>query len=213
MKELLVSTRISGRSTAKTAVLLAAALLARPAFAHHAMDGQTPETLAQGWLSGLAHPVIGLDHLVFVLGVGLWSALAGLGWMGPAVFVLGTLGGCAAHLAGVDLVVGETLISASLVVAGVSVLAVREPSSPLLAGLLAVAGALHGYAYGESIVGAEVGALAAYLLGFASIQLALAEVMRQAYGRLRTSAPGSAVRVGYAWGAASCAVGAALLVP
>jgi urease accessory protein len=37
-----------------------------------------------------------------------------------------------------------------------------------------VAGALHGYAYGESIVGAETGQLAAYIVGFAAIQYAIA---------------------------------------
>jgi urease accessory protein len=41
------------------------------------MGGDLPETHWLGLLSGLAHPVIGIDHLVFVLGVGIWSALAG----------------------------------------------------------------------------------------------------------------------------------------
>jgi urease accessory protein len=186
--------------------------VAQPALAHHPMGGQTPETFLQGWLSGLAHPVIGLDHLVFVLGVGLWSAVSGLRWAGPAVFVAGTLGGCVVHLAGVDLMFGETLIAASLVLAGAAALIVREPSTLLLCGLLAAAGMLHGYAYGESIVGAESGALAAYLFGFACIQLVIAEAVRQVYVRLRTLAPSRAVRVGYAWAATSCAVGAAFLV-
>lgn len=31
--------------------------------AHHLMDGALPATPWQGLLSGLAHPVVGLDHL------------------------------------------------------------------------------------------------------------------------------------------------------
>jgi len=42
--------------------------------------------------------------------------------------------------------------------------------APEVAPLLLVAGAFHGYAYGESIVGAEPAPLAAYLAGFALIQ-------------------------------------------
>jgi urease accessory protein len=44
----------------------------------------------------------------------------------------------------------------------------------ILALLLVVAGAAHGYAYGESIVGAEAGPLIAYVLGFGAVQYAVA---------------------------------------
>src|SRR5262249_57584778 len=42
-----------------------------PAFAHHMMGGRTPSTFMEGLLSGLGHPVIGLDHLAFLLAVGV----------------------------------------------------------------------------------------------------------------------------------------------
>ena len=47
------------------------AVLAVPisANAHHAMDSALPGNLLQGFVSGLAHPVIGLDHLLFVIAV------------------------------------------------------------------------------------------------------------------------------------------------
>lgn len=41
------------------------ALLPLPAFAHHAMGGATPSTLGQAFISGIAHPVIGLDRSPF----------------------------------------------------------------------------------------------------------------------------------------------------
>ena len=50
-------------------VLLIAANL--PASAHHLMGGKTPTTFTDGILSGLGHPIIGVDHLAFLVAVGL----------------------------------------------------------------------------------------------------------------------------------------------
>lgn len=50
-----------------------AAMLLLPAassHAHHPVGG-SPETILQRFLSELGHPVIGVDHLTFVLGIGL----------------------------------------------------------------------------------------------------------------------------------------------
>ncbi|WRH65888.1 MAG: HupE/UreJ family protein [Planktothrix sp. GU0601_MAG3] len=44
----------------------------------------------------------------------------------------------------------------------------------LLIGLASVAGLFHGYAYGESIMGAEMTPLISYLAGFTVIQLTIA---------------------------------------
>ena len=45
--------------------------LQAPAWAHHAMDMALPQTFSQGLLSGLGHPVIGIDHLAAIVGVGM----------------------------------------------------------------------------------------------------------------------------------------------
>lgn len=50
-------------STGALIALVSAFALARPALAHHAMGNTTPNTFAEGLVSGLAHPIIGLDHL------------------------------------------------------------------------------------------------------------------------------------------------------
>ncbi len=50
---------------------LAALALAEPAFAHSGAAGHT-----HGLLNGLAHPITGLDHVLAMLGVGVWAALA-----------------------------------------------------------------------------------------------------------------------------------------
>jgi len=50
------------------------ALSGAPAYAHHLMGGRTPATFAEGMLSGLGHPVIGLDHFAAVVAVGCLAA-------------------------------------------------------------------------------------------------------------------------------------------
>src|SRR5262244_1869797 len=56
------------------ATLAGALLLADPAFAHHLMGGRMPSTFVEGLLSGLGHPVIGIDHLAFLVGSAWRSA-------------------------------------------------------------------------------------------------------------------------------------------
>jgi urease accessory protein len=150
------------------------ASLNAPAFAHHPFGGETPQSGIEGFLSGLGHPIIGLDHFIFVIGAGLLAALKPKGLVIPVGFVAATLVGTGIHLAGVDLPAPESIISLSVLLLGV-VLALRE--SPHVFGMVAlaaIAGVFHGYAYGEAIVGAEMTPLISYLLGFGLIQLLVA---------------------------------------
>ncbi|MEM6596564.1 MAG: HupE/UreJ family protein [Cyanobacteria bacterium P01_D01_bin.36] len=62
---------------------IAIALLATPAFAHHPFGGEAPKTIAKGLLSGIGHPVIGLDHIVFVIAVGLLATIVRKGLAVP----------------------------------------------------------------------------------------------------------------------------------
>jgi urease accessory protein len=146
-----------------------------PATAHHMMGGRTPATFLAGFLSGLAHPIIGLDHFAFVVAVGLLAALQGRrGGSIPAAFILATLVGTGIHLLNFNLPLPEVAIAASLLLFGILLAGESRPNLFLLAGTAAAAGIFHGYAYGESIVGAEMTPLLAYLAGFALIQLAIA---------------------------------------
>jgi urease accessory protein len=160
----------------RISLLVAAIIAAFPqiASAHHAMDGETPSTLAEGLLSGIAHPVIGFDHLAFVVAVGIAAAFTAQRNILPLAFVLATIAGTALHLAAFDLPMVETVIAASVVLAGFMILSGREVSPILLAALFVVGGIFHGYAYGESIVGAETSPLVTYLLGFALVQYVIA---------------------------------------
>ncbi len=159
------------RACASAALLLAAP----PVLAHHGMDGEIPATLGQGLISGLAHPVIGLDHLAFVLGLAwLLSRLPqGLRLGLAAAFVVGALAGTVLHLNAVDVPASELLVALSVLAAGLVVLLRRLPPANLLWIAVPLAGIFHGYAYGESIIGAEPTALGGYLVGFSVIQFVL----------------------------------------
>jgi len=144
------------------------------AFAHHVMGGQLPQTFGQGLLSGVGHPVIGVDHFAFVVAVGITAALAGRLWALTLSFLAGTLAGCLVHLGGVTLPVAELVIAATVLLLGAVIATNRELPAFMLAVLFAGAGLFHGYAYGESIFGAEQTPLISYLVGFTLVQLVVA---------------------------------------
>ena len=148
------------------------ALAAPLVHAHHPMDGKTPETFMQGLLSGFGHPVIGIDHFAFLIVTALLAAmLVGRArYLVPIAFVGATVAGTVYHLGAADLPLAETVIALSVLFGGLAVLLKSGASAVLLAVLVGAAGIYHGYAYGESIIGAESTPLLAYLLGFSLIQ-------------------------------------------
>ena len=153
--------------------LMASLFATRPAFAHHPLGGGTPDNVADAFLSGLGHPVIGIDHLAFVIAAGLLAAAMGRGLRTPIAFVVASICGTGIHLLSIDLPLPELVISASVLLFGVLLSMKTQPADPVVIGLAAIAGIFHGFAYGEAIFGAEMGPLIAYLLGFAAIQLGI----------------------------------------
>lgn len=148
--------------------------MAAPALAHHPFGGQTPQNLFEGFLSGLGHPVIGLDHFAFVVAIGLIAAGIEGGILIPISFAIATMAGTGIHLAAIDIPLLEIAIAFSVLAFGVMVALRQKLNAPTLAIIAAIAGIFHGYAYGEAIVGAEMTPLIAYLAGFAVIQMAIA---------------------------------------
>ena len=147
--------------------LLALALLgaAGAAQAHVGHEGGHAAT----FLSGLAHPVSGMDHLLAMVAVGLWSAVAmpQRRWQAPALFVgVMALGALLAHT-GLALPLGDSLewlIAASVILLGG--LLVSGTALPLAIGLPVVAASalLHGTAHGLEMVTGE--SFLAYGAGF-----------------------------------------------
>src|SRR5947207_13677809 len=162
------------RLLCRTVLVAVLFLCTTSAFAHHVMGGATPSTLVEGLLSGIAHPVIGLDHLAFLLAIGIAVGIGGLNLALPALFVIASAIGVMLHVNGINLPGAEIVVACSVLLAGFLIARGRALSVGSWAALFAVAGLFHGYAFGESIYGAERSPLHAYLLGLILIQSALA---------------------------------------
>ncbi len=145
-----------------------------PAFAHHLMGGRTPASFTEGLVSGLGHPVIGLDHFAAVVAVGCLAAAHRVASALAIGFVLAMMAGVALHLHGTTVSGAEILVALSVILLGVFMLRGRNVAASVAFVLFAVVGLIHGYALGESIYGAEPTPLYAYLLGLAVIQSAIA---------------------------------------
>ncbi|SEP49812.1 urease accessory protein [Rhodospirillales bacterium URHD0017] len=154
-------------------VLAIMMVIAEPAWAHHVMGGKLPQTFLQGLLSGFGHPVIGIDHLAAIVGVGILAALAGRSAAVVLAFSVAVIAGVGLHLARIDLPASELFVGLTTLLIGALVIARQSMGAGVAALLFAIAGLVHGYALGESIVGAEASPLIAYLLGLLVIQTAI----------------------------------------
>ena len=195
-----------------TAVIALGALsVASPALAHHPMGGETPQTLLHGLLSGVGHPIIGIDHFAFIVAVALASAVAPQRFLMPLAFVGATLVGVLLSAAGMALPLVELTIAASVVVAGTMVLSGKSIPAGVFATVFAVAGLFHGFAYADAIIGAETTPLAGYLIGLGITQYAVAIAVMLAARALWQATSGAAVPHRLA-GAITAGIGVAFLV-
>lgn len=163
-------------------------LLAAPASAHHLMDltGMKPGVLT-GLLSGLAHPILGPDHLLFLLAIGL------VGIVQPFRWVLALLGcGLVGNVLGLALPGFpwiEPLVALSVALTGL-VLARRLPPAVLVPAFL-----LHGYALSGAVLGWEPTPIGFYLVGLLVSQSLLLLVALTAVRRWRRGASSGAVNI------------------
>lgn len=158
-------------------VLAIMMVIAQPAWAHHPMGGTLPQTFLQGLLSGFGHPVIGVDHLAAIVGVGILAALAGRSAAVVLAFSVSVIAGVGLHLSGIDLPASELFVGLTTLLIGALVILRQSMSAGRTLLLFALAGLVHGYALGESIVGAEASPLVAYLLGLLIMQTAIGVVV------------------------------------
>jgi urease accessory protein len=142
---------------------LALLLIASPAFAHHpfGMGDSGALTPWQGLLSGLGHPLLGPDHLLFLLALGFVGLQRPLRWVLP-LLAIGLGGSLLSQFIPLPDAVApwaEALVSLSLAVEGLIALSMAPA-----AWLLPLFG-LHGFLLGSTIVGAEPSPLLSYFLG------------------------------------------------
>ena len=150
----------------RSTILTAGALLllaAGPAAAHPGHGG--------GFVAGFVHPFTGLDHMLAMIGVGLWAGLAcNRAWLAwPVTFVAFMLAGFAAGLVGGPMPAVETVIALSVIGLGLAV--TFNLKAPLVVGAAAIAavGLAHGYAHGQEATGNVFG----FPLGFTLATMAL----------------------------------------
>ncbi len=141
--------------------LLAAFALATPLAQAHEGAG-----LAGGFMSGFAHPLLGWDHVVAMLAVGLWGAFLGAPalWLLPVVFPLVMAAGGALGVLGVPLPAVEVGIAVSAIALGGVVAGALRPPLWAAALLVALFAVFHGHAHGTELP--QAASPLAYSLGF-----------------------------------------------
>ena len=122
-------------------------VLAMPAFAH-VQQGQ-----AQGLVTGLLHPVSGLDHVLAMIAVGLWGAQLGrpAAWVLPVTFPMVMAFGGFLGLVGIPLPGVEAGIALSAITLGLMVALEAKPKPGVAGALVGVFAIFHGYAHGAEM--------------------------------------------------------------
>ena len=164
--------------------LVVALLAASPAWAH-AQQGQ-----AAGFVSGVLHPISGLDHVLAMVAVGLWGAQlrAPAMWLLPVTFPVVMAFGGFLGLVGIPLPGVELGIAASAILLGSMVAAEARPPLWVAAALVGFFAIFHGHAHGTELPRGQSGLL--YSVGFVTatgalhgVGIALGEIHRWPWGR------------------------------
>ncbi|NKF23047.1 HupE/UreJ family protein [Solimonas marina] len=153
---------------ARPALAVALLAFAAPALAH---PGHDPASA--GFVAGLLHPLLGIDHLLAMTIVGVWAAQLGgrALWLLPTSFVtLMAVGGIAAMNGFVPPHI-EAGIAASLLVLGVLVAMRGQMPTPAAMSLTAAFALFHGAAHGQELP--SLASPAAYAIGFVLATAAL----------------------------------------
>ena len=141
---------------------LAALCLPALALAHVGGDGAAHH----GFAAGFTHPFTGIDHLLAMLLIGLWSAtLTRRWWVAPLAFVVMLLVGALLASAGLALPAVEPVIALSLVLLGALLAARTAWPAAAMAAVAALFALFHGAAHGTELQGME--ALAGMVLATA----------------------------------------------
>lgn len=142
-------------------VCLLVSLIPATAMAHELAGGG-------GFISGLRHPVLGFDHLLAMLSVGILSAQMGGRslWSVPATFVAAMLLGGIIGMAGLRFFSVEFGIAVSVFVLGISIASERKLAPVLAMNCVGFFALFHGYAHGSEMPFLAKPTL--YALGFIS---------------------------------------------
>jgi urease accessory protein len=160
----------------KLRVLMKRFLLCLLLFVPGLVFAHAPEGAGGGFLTGFLHPIMGFDHLVAMVAVGLWGAFLGdrALWILPIVFPSIMAVGAALGIVGLEIPLVEFVIALSGVVLGASIaLRFKAPLAiaMVLVGIFAI---FHGYAHGTEMPG-QISAItygAGFVIGTGLLHLA-----------------------------------------
>lgn len=188
---------MTSRLLRASALILPTLAAAGPALAH---GGH-----AEGLGAGLAHPLLGVDHLVAMVAIGLWAAQAGFAraWWLPVAFLAGMAGGIGLGVATALPAWIEPGVAATVLVLGLVVGLALPLRAAIALPLAAVFGLLHGAAHGGEIGGSALATAAGMLAASAALHAAGFAMGRSTAGRT------AVLRAG---GAGIAAAGLALII-
>ena len=181
----------------KVTVLAIALLPTQAAFAH------TQKGEAIGFLTGLEHPISGLDHVLAMVAVGLWGAQLGSPtiWVLPVAFPLVMAFGGMLGLMGIRLPGIEYGIAASAILLGAVVMLNVRPPLGWAAALVGMFAIFHGHAHGTELPAGQSALL--YSMGFViatgslhALGIAIGTVHRWAWGQIFVRFAGALITVG-----------------
>jgi urease accessory protein len=109
--------------------------------------------VAGGFASGFMHPVLGWDHVVAMVAVGLWGAFLGAPaiWVLPVIFPLVMALGGALGVMGIPVPAVETGIAVSAIVLGAMVAFAARPPIWIAAVIVGAFAIFHGHAHGTEL--------------------------------------------------------------
>lgn len=174
-----------------TAVL---ALVALPAAAH-------PEQGVGDFMSGMLHPLLGIDHLLVMIAVGIWAVQLGSRalWAVPLSFVLAMAAGAALGYAGVAVPLAEPVIALSVLVCGLLVVSACKLSPLHGAAIVGAFALFHGAVHAtETAAGAAPVTFIAGVLA-ATVALHLTGAASAAVLRSRVRLAGLPLILSGAW--------------
>ena len=126
---------------------IAGLVLPQAAFAHEQVG------VGGGLVSGLLHPLTGMDHLIAMVAVGIWGAQLGVPaiWVLPITFPLVMAIGGVLGILHVPLPMPEVMIALSALILGAAVAVRMRLPFAAAAAIVAVFAIFHGYAHGAEL--------------------------------------------------------------
>lgn len=192
-----MSTRRRNTVVRWTTALLLVLVQAQTALAHP-QQGE-----AAGFLTGLHHPIAGLDHVLAMVAVGLWGVQLGAPavWLLPVAFPMVMAVGGMLGLMGVPLPGIEYGIAASAIMLGAAVMFEIRPPLAVAGLVVSVFAIFHGHAHGTELPPGASALL--YSMGFVmatgclhAAGIGIGTIHRWSWGQAVLRVAGAVVAVG-----------------